>query len=184
MTKKAGKKKEPKMLGYGKPTTVEIRTPIYTGAVIVDAKDRAEEVLDMMEDAIAAIKPVQDFIAEARKQTTAYATTNDVRVIQLEGRYWRLIQRFSKRWIARPGDMPKPKPKGAKSLREIVEGKKAGDKSLWNFITVRVPEPTLIDLAVKKGYISENEIGKAHIEAPQTPFLQRFEGEAMDGDDE
>lgn len=175
--------KKNKTLGRGKPA--EITATYIPGAVIIDDMESAVEMLELMEEAEESIAPVVKFISEARKAATEYAKTSDVTVIQLEGRYWRKIQRFSRFFVATWDDMPDPKPKGAKPLREIVTNKKGPNgKPLWNFITRRVPDKGLIDSAVKKGFITEKELGKAYIEAPQAVFIQRFEGEAVEEDDD
>lgn len=174
--------KKTKILGYGKPTTVEVE--IYMGAVIVDDEDRAKEVLEMMEAASAAAKPINDFIAEAKKQVTAYQVTHSRPVVQLDNGYYRKVQRMTRFWVATPKDMPSPKPKGAKSLKEICKDKLADGKPLWNFITRRVPDKTLMDLAVKRGYVTADELGKAYVEKPQAAFIQRYDGQAFDDEEE
>lgn len=176
-------KKKNQTLGYGKPQTIEVE--VYTGAVIVDAEERAVEILEMMEAAAEALKPIQDFITDARTAVTEFQRTRGVRTVQLDGHYWRLVERFTRYWVATPADMPTPKPKGAKSLREICKGKADGNgKPLWNFITRRVPDAKLIDQAVKEGFITTKEIQKAYLEKPQTPFIQRYDGVAVEDDED
>lgn len=178
-----GVTKKNKNLGYGKTTLIE-GVEIYSGAVIVDSEERAVEILEMMEAASEAIKPVTDFVAEARKQVTEFQRTRNVKVVQLEGHYWRLIQRMSRFWVATKADMPSPRPKGAMSLREICLDKTANGKPLWNFITRRVPDANLIELAVKNGFVTEKEISKAYLEKPSAAYIQRFNGEAIGDEDE
>lgn len=164
----------------------EITVSYVPGAIVVDDAESAKNALEMMEQAKADIKPVLDFIEQARKAAQHWAVVSATKVIQLEEPevYYRKIQRTSRFWVASPADMPSSKPKGAKSLREICEGKKvkAGKKMipLWNFITKRVPDPDKINEAVARGFLTEKEVGKAYLETTGDPFIQRFEGEAVD----
>ena len=159
------------------------------------SKSIAPISIKTMDDAIAALEEMEaigDEIKEKmarqvdlKKSVTTWAVAKKVDVVQLEGGYYRQINRSSRFWVGEPGDMPDPAPRGAKSLREITKGLKAvvngKEMLLWNYITKRVPDPEKIDRAVAQGFITEAKISKAYIEKPQAPFMQRFIGEAQDG---
>ena len=172
-------KKTQTMGRTAKPVTVEIT--YIPGNAVIDNADTAAEVMQAFEDAQAPLKDIMETLTRQKEAVTAWAQANDVNVIQLEESYWRRVVRMTRRFVATKEDMPDPAPKGAKSLREIVMGKKTPDgKPLWNFITVRVPDADRINAAVTMGYLTEKEVGAAYIEAPQKPFIQRYEGEADD----
>jgi hypothetical protein len=180
----ATKKKSKQVVGaLPKMQTVELTYP--HGHTVVENMDHAVEALQVYEDTMAVLKPVLESLEMLKLSATTYAARNDTPdVIQLETSYWRKIQRFGRKWIGTPEDMPDPKPKGAKSLQELCKGKviQRGKKTtpLWVFITTRVVDPDKINAAVELGAISEKEVQKAFVEYPQKPFIQRFEGEAKD----
>jgi hypothetical protein len=181
MPKKNVKKNKTIGAKLNTPKTIEVE--YVSGGFQVDSMGDAIAALTMMEEAANAIAPITDFISRTRAMATGYAKSHAVPVIQLEGRYWRKIQRKTRFFVGTPDQMPKPKPKGAVSLKEICAGKKTSDgKPLWNFITKRVPDKDKIDRAVALGYLTEKQLGKAYLESDQAPFLQRFEGEAMGED--
>jgi len=158
------------------------------------SKSLAPISIKTMDDAVAALEEMEaigDEIKEKmarqvdlKKSVTTWAVAKKVDVVQLEGGYYRQINRSSRFWVGEPSDMPDPAPRGAKSLREICKGLTAQVNGktipLWNYITKRVPDPEKIDKAVDLGFITDAKISKAYIEKPQVPFLQRFAGEAHD----
>lgn len=150
------------------------------GTFTVKTKAEAEEALTELDRIQTEIGPKMIEAAELKKAATAFAEKKNVDVVQLDGAYYRLITRNTRMWIATDDDMPQGVKGGAKSLQSIVKGIKIGKKPLWQLITKRVPDPELIDEAVRQGWISEKKIGKAFIEKPQNPFLQRYEGVAAD----
>jgi hypothetical protein len=183
---KSNAKKSNKKIAVVRPKKIEIT--ILDGVNIHD-EESLREALEFMEEAQAAIKPILDSITVTRNQATTYMHSHAVPVVQLKGRYWRKIQRKSRFWVATDSEMPSPKPRGAESLKSLCQGrviKKKGKKdvSLWNFITRRVIDPAKIQEAVALGYLTEKEIGKAYLEADQAPFIQRFAGEALDGEND
>ncbi len=143
----------------------------------------AQAALERMEEIQDEVEPLMKEATEIKKAVTAFAVKKKLDVIQIDGAYYRQINRSTRMWVAEPGEMPSAIP-GAKSLKEICKGKKVKIKGklvpLWNLITKRVPDPAAIDKAVNEGWIKEKEISKAYIEKPQAPFLQRFVGEADD----
>ena len=156
-----------------------------TKQIVVKTLDDAIAALEEMEEIGERIAEDMARQVELKKAATAFAVAKRVDVLQLDGHYFRQINRASRFWVGEESDMPVPKPKGAKSLREICRLKKAvmngKQVPLWNFITKRVPDPEKISRAVDLGYVKQAEIDKAFLEKPQAPFLQRFVGEATDG---
>jgi hypothetical protein len=142
----------------------------------------AKKALERMEEIEAEISPLMKEATDLKVAATEFAVKKKVDAIQLDGVYFRQINRATRMWIAEPDDMPESAPSKAKSLREICKGitvKVKGKKiPLWQAITKRVPDPELIDKAVSNGWIDEDEIHKAYLEKPQKPFLQRYVGEA------
>jgi hypothetical protein len=185
MPKKNATKKTAGRIKAPKPITVEI--PILD-SVSVDDEDSLRETLEYIALAQESLKQVTKFIEIGRNHATTYMHSGNVPVIQLDGFYWRVIQRMSRFFVATPADMPDPKPKGAKSLKELCQGKtvKSGSKTipLWSFITKRVIDPSKIDQAVNLGYLKQSEVDKTYLESPQKPFIQKFDGEALDADEE
>lgn len=153
--------------------------------VVVNSVEDAERYLAEMEEIQSEIAPKMARQVEIKKAVTAFAVSKKLDVVQIDGVYFRQINRANKLWVATDDDMPDPAPRGAKSLRAICTGLTANVKGkdipLWNFITKRVPDPEKIDLAVSRGYVKESVISKAFLEKPQAPFLQRYVGEASDG---
>lgn len=182
MPKKNAAKKNATKISPAKPTTVEI--DILQGVNIHD-EDTLREALEYVRNAQELLKDVNDFITVAKNQSTTYMNSHNVKVVQMDGVYWRKIQRFSRLFVATDDDMPDPAPKGAKSMKSLCQGKTAGKKKipLWNFITKRVVDPAKIDEAVNKGYITQKEVDKAYLESPQRPFIQPFDGEAVDAEE-
>jgi hypothetical protein len=181
------KKTNAKKNGKGKvkpqvPTTVEI--PILDGVLIHD-EDTLREALEAVREAQLQIKTVTDFIEVAKNQATTYMNSHAVSVVQCDGHYWRLIQRFSRFFVVTDDDMPEKAPKSAKSIKSACQGKKVGKKKipLWNFITKRVVDTEKLNEAVSKGYITQGEVDKAFLESPQKPFVQSFAGEAVDSEE-
>jgi hypothetical protein len=156
------------------------------GQTAINVKTEADAIaaLEEMEEIGERIKEDMARQVELKKAATAFAVSKRLDVLQLDGAYYRQINRATRFWVAADSDMPTPKPKGAKSLREICDGKVAQvrgrEMSLWNFITKRVPDPEKISKAVDEGFVKQSEIDKAFLEKPQAPFLQRFAGEAVD----
>jgi hypothetical protein len=153
--------------------------------IIISSIDDAIAALEEMEEIGERIAEDMKRQVELKKAATAFAVKKKIDVLQLDGAYFRQINRASRFWIGEPAEMPSPTPKGAKSLREICAGLTATVKGkeipLWNYITKRVPDPEKIDKAVALGFVKESVISKAYIEKPQAPFLQRYSGEASDG---
>lgn len=152
-----------------------------SGQYVVKTKADAIEALEKLEEINKKMEPLVIEATELKKAATAYANDKKLDVIQLAGRYWRLVTRYTRMWVGMPDDMPDNISDRAISLYEICKGKKAEGKPLWQLVTKRVPDPDKINEAVGKGWIKEKEVQKAFIEKPQQPFLQRYEGEATDG---
>lgn len=154
--------------------------------IVISNLDEAILALEEVDEINERIKEDMARAVDLKKAATAWAVKKKVDVIQLDGKYYRQINRASRFWIGEDADMPEPTPKGAKSLKSICAGLTAtiaGGKQipLWNYITKRVPDPEKINRAVEKGFVKESVISKAYIEKPQAPFLQSFNGEASDG---
>ena len=149
----------------------------------IKTKADALKALQRVDEIQAEIGPKMAEATELKRAATEFAKGKNMDVLQLDTAYYRLVERSSRMWVATDDDLP-PGVKGAKSLRSICKGisvKVKGKKvPLWQLITKRVPDPELIDEAVKKGWISEKEISKAYIEKPQSPFMQRYEGMPVD----
>lgn len=145
---------------------------------------------DGMAEALAALRRVDEINAEIadlilerdelKNAATKYAVVKGVSVFQLDGRYWRRMQRYTSKWIGRRNEVPVDVklPSSFKPLFEICQGRVANGKPLWNLVTKRVPDPEKINEAVGKGWITQQEVEKAFIEIPQKPYLQRFNGVA------
>lgn len=133
----------------------------------VTNQEELELALERVEEIAEQIEPLQREAVTLKKAATEYAVKKRIDVIQLDGRYYRQIQRMSRSW-------------DQAMLRKLTKPIKIKDKSLWNLISMRVPDADKIQQAVAKGWISEKKLDKAFVEAPQAPFLQRYEGE-VDG---
>ncbi len=149
----------------------KIEISVSDAPIVVKSMDDAVAVLEEMEEINAVIMKAQQRVVDLKKAATVWAVEKKADVIQLDGRYYRQIQRHSRSW-------------DADVLKGIVAGMTVGKKGtpLWNFITRRTVNPEKIEQAVKKGYISEKKITKAFTEKPQQPFLQRYMGEGDDGE--
>lgn len=156
------KKKTKKAVG-------EISFTFPTTAIVIESEDDAAAALEEMEEISAAIEAAQRRTVELKKAATDWAVDSKVAVIQLGDHYYRQIQRSQRQW-----DLEK--------LKKITKDMTTpSGKSLFNFITRRSADPDKINQAVAKKFISEKKINKAFVEKPQAPFLQRFQGEAIDG---
>lgn len=143
--------------------------PGKDGKIRIRNRQELAEALEEVDEIQEKIVPMMNRVTELKKGATYYAAEKRVDVVQLKGRYWRLIERVSKGW-------------DAKLVQKIVKGKKVkvdGEKkSLWNLITKRVPDPEKINDAINNGWLDEDEISEAFRETPQAPFLQRYDGKA------
>lgn len=160
------------------------RAAAVNKAIVVNSLDEAIAALEEMDEINERIKEDMNRAVELKKAATAWAVKKKVDVIQLDGKYYRQINRASRFWAAEEADVPEGV-KGAKSLRSICSGLTATVKGkeipLWNYITKRVPDPEKIDKAVALGFVKAAVIDKAFIEKPQAPFLQSYSGEPSDG---
>ena len=148
-------------------TAIEFQVP--TRAIQITDMDAAIDALREMEEISEQIAVAQARTVDLKKEVTEWAVDKKVDVIQLDDHYYRQIQRTNSGW-------------NVDKLKKIVKGLKTKEgKPLWNFITRRVPDPEAINVAVKRGLISESKINKAFEQTPQKPFLQKFLGEAIDG---
>jgi len=147
----------------------EISFIVPSDAIIIESMDDAVAALEEMEEISGLIAKAQARTVELKKNVTDWAVDKRVIVIQLDGVYYRQINRSNSGW-------------DSEKAKEIVKGlKDKKGKPLWNFITRRVLDPEKIDLAVKQKLIPEKKIMKAFKSTPQKPFLQKFTGEAIDG---
>jgi hypothetical protein len=165
------KKKRTKKLGRGEIVTFYNQVDIYPGAIIISDMEDAVEIIEMMEAAVEAAKPILDFITRAREATTDWQVTTGTPVVQGDGFYWRKIERDSPYWDTDELE------EFAKALTVKEKG-----KQLWSLITKRTLNPTLIEKAVAKGWVKEKDISKFYKSSPQKPFIQRYSGEAKDGE--
>lgn len=162
----------------------EVAALFRPGAIVIESLDDAVETLTEMEEAKAAIQPVLDFIEEARKSATEFVRTTDKKVIQLDGAYYRRQSRTSSYMVATDAQIPENSPKGTKSIQAICKGKtisiKRGGKMvsipLWSYVTRRHVDKAKLDLAVKKGALTDKEVGKAYLETEGAVFIQRYDG--------
>lgn len=136
-----------------------------------------------LDDAIAALErvdaiqeqidPLMREATDLKRAATQFAVSKKLDTIQLDGHYYRHIQRYNKLW-------------DAEVLKRIVKGKFVkfrGKKTpLWQLVTKRIPDPELIQEAVAQGWVKEKEVALAFVEKPQSPFLQKFQGFADDGE--
>jgi hypothetical protein len=149
------------------PEVIELIVP--TDPIEIDSMEAAQAALEEMQEINTAITAAQARTVDLKKSVTAWAVQKKIDVIQIDGCYFRQITRMNRGW-------------DAEKLKKIVKGMKDGSgKPLWNFITKRVPDAEKIDAAVTMKFISQKKVDKAFVEIPQAPFLQRFEGEAVDG---
>jgi len=157
----------------GKSLESVIAFTVPTEAIIIEDMDDAIAALEQMEAIEAAISEAQKRSVELKKEVTAWSNTKKVTVIQLDDHYYRNISRSTRVW----------NPIKLKKLTEEITVKIGGKKkSLWLYITKRVPDAEKIDLAVKKGYISQKKVEKAYETKPQAPFLQKYLGTGDDGE--
>lgn len=141
---------------------------VQQAAHAITTKKEAIAALKRLEEIQVEIEEALDESVRLKKGATAWAAETRTTVIQLDGAYYRLVQRYSRSW-----DEAK--------LRKLVKDVKVNGKALWNLITTRQPDPDKIQAAVAQGWIKQKEVDKAFIEKPQAPFLQRYVGEAEDG---
>lgn len=155
---------------------------VLFNGIAIRSGEEAIALLGQLEELQKQIEPLQKQAVEIKAAVTKFAVEKKIDVLQLDDVYYRQVNRSNYMWVATPNDMPANAPKGAKSLAEICEGKvvKVGGKTkkLWNLITRRVPKPELIEAAIRNNWIPAEEFEKAYLEKPQTPFLQRYTGEA------
>ena len=150
------------------------------GSYTIRSKAEAEEALRLLEEIEEEISPKMIQATELKKAATAYAVDKKLDVIQLDGCYYRQINRSTRFWVGTDADIPAGIAK-VKSLQSLVKGKKAKGRPLWQFITKRVPDSDRINEAIGMGWIEESEIQDAFVEKPQRPFLQRFAGDVDAG---
>jgi hypothetical protein len=159
------------------------RGQVYGNGTPIRTLDDAVALMEEFEAIRVEIEPKMDRQVEIKKAVTEYAVEKKLDVIQVDDAYFRKVQRENTFWVATDDELPTPKPRGAMSLKSIVENIdvviNGRTRSLWNFITKRVPDPERIDEAVRRGYITEKEISKAYLAKQQAPFLQRFNGTAQ-----
>lgn len=139
--------------------------PIISGPVMVESKKDAIAALYEMERIGDFITPYMDRQVELKKAATKYCDDKNIDKVPVGDHHYSLVVRHSRSW-------------NPVKLRKITKGIKIDGKSLWNLITIRVADPELIDLAVKKKWISKSKIEKAFEETPQAPFLQKYAGRA------
>lgn len=140
-----------------------------------DGIDRALTIIEETEEAMreevenmkALRRAVCDYMESQGLETYASPT----------GQTWRYVQSYRRIWIGTDAEIPRNLIGQAKSLKSIVakrmvERKGKKPTKLWNLITKRVPDPEMIDLAVRSGWITEQEIAKAYIERPNAPYIR------------
>lgn len=173
-------KKSKQVIGaLPKMSTTEITYPM--GAASVENEAHAIEVLTAYVETKAQIDPIIKTLEIMRKVATDWMKRTKTPTVQLEESYFRLVQRHTRKWVTRKSEMPKPKPKGVKSLEEICKGRVTdAGKPLFNAVTTRVADPAKIDVAINKGWITEDEIMAAYIEFPNEAYVQQYQGEAKD----
>lgn len=167
MKTKTKTKKTKQVIGTGKPKTVEIT--YMDGVNIADAESLADS-LQMMMELEATLKPILASIEATRNQSATFMHSHGVKVVQLDGCYFRLIQRTSRFW-------------DALKVKRIVKGKKVDGKPLWNFITARSLDAQKLDQAIQLGYIDEKTVKAAYLEKVGNPFIQVFKGEIVGDED-
>ena len=136
---------------------------------------QAKEAAQQAREYKAEIKEKMNDASDLAKEAALYLHGHDIREITMEdGDKVTVVQRFSRFWAGEDEEVEDIV--GAQSLKSIVgdrviqvPGKKA--KKLWYAITRRVVDPTMIDHAVAKGWLDEDEIAPALIEKPQSPYL-------------
>lgn len=145
-----------------------IELVVPTDPIEIDSMEAAVAALEQMEEINEALMQAQKRTVDLKKAVTSWAVYKKVDVIQLDGHYYRQIQRHNRGW-------------DADKLKDAVKGlKDKKGKPLWNFITKRIPDPEKIDMAVNMKLVPEKKIMKCFVEKPQAPFLQKFEGEGID----
>jgi len=137
--------------------------------ISVKTLEEARAALEEMEEIEAEIAPKMARSVELKKAATEFAAKQKVAAIQLDGHYFRQIVRTTPKWDE---DL----------LKEIVDGIEIKGKPLWMRITKRVLDPKLLNQAVAKGWIKEKKVEKAFMSTQGAPYLQRFTGEAVDGE--
>ena len=142
-----------------------------TGMVVITSVDEARAALEELRELDEQRAEIERRQVGLKVAATEFCAKKKIAAIQLDGEYYRLIQRETSQW-------------DSEKLREITKDVKVKvkgkSKSLWNLVTRRVPDPVQIDLAVKQGWITEKRIQKAYTTKAQKPFLQKYTGEAED----
>ena len=142
-------------------------------AISIKSLADATQALERVDEIQAEIDPLMREATELKKAATEFCVRKKVDVVQLDGHYYRHIQRYNRTW-------------DSDALYGLVRGLKVKVKGkttpLWQILTKRVPDPERINEAVGKGYITMDAIEAAFVEKAQSPFLQKFQGEAEDNE--
>jgi hypothetical protein len=148
-------------LKKNKDGTFQIKTVADATEAVARAREYKAEIKDIMNDTTELSRAAARFLHE-----------KGISEVELEdGSTVKVVQRHNRFWAATDDDVPDGI--GARSLRSIIGDRKTGKgKKVWNFITKRVIDEDKLDIAVGRGYITEDEIAPALIEKPQSPYLQ------------
>jgi F0F1-type ATP synthase alpha subunit len=123
---------------------------------------------------------------ELKKAVTAFAVSSDADRIDfdVDGKDFHatLVKQFhGAMFVATDEDIPDEFP-DAKSLKSIIEEKFDGSikekgkaRKVWNKITRRIADRSLIDQAVAEGLLTVDEIAPSFIEREKAPYLRIFE---------
>jgi hypothetical protein len=151
------------------------------GTYTISNEAELKSALNRVDELQEQIAPLEHEAGALKTAATKYADGKNIDVVQLDGRYYRRIQRASRRWVGIEDDMPNKAPASARPLSKLVKGKWVTQNGkrvpLWNLLTRRIPDPERIDAATRQGIIDLKDIEAAYVEIPQQVFYQRFSGE-------
>lgn len=112
---------------------------------------------------------------EALKRAIShFMSSNDI--VRSNG--YTLVRAHDKVWITTDAEMPEKANKEMKSLQALIGDKvvkRKGKKPmrLFNFVTKRVVDRDKLDLAVKRGYVTLDEIAPALYQTPKAAYIRR-----------
>lgn len=139
--------------------------------ISVRSLDEAVAALERVDEIQVEIDPLMREATDLKKAVTEFVVKKRIDVVQLDGHYYRHIQRYSRTW-------------DSNALYKLVRGLKVKVKGkstpLWQLLTRRVPDPEAINQAVALRWVRMEDIEDAFVEKPQAPFLQKFQGDAED----
>ena len=128
--------------------------------------ERENGITEMRQDAVGLKQSADAFLVKRRE------------ALELPGigKVAKVIRGYDGLWIGTKSDLQKldSVPQGVKPLRSIV------GKDIWKRITKRVLDPEKLAEAVATGEVKEDEIEKAYVQKPRSPYVRLYNEEDED----